>query len=234
MNRKVVIGLLGLVVFPLTSANAAVTFFSSRDAFRSAASSRGKVLKGTEDFEEGRIGVGAILGMNDPLDRTTNNAIFQPGEIEDNVRFQSNIGGANDAQPAPHGTNGLAVANNVLGYPSKWIVSNYFVDSHDIIFYVPSDNHTAVGGNLISVAGAGPVRIRVYDKQNQLQGEGTIQAAPPGSFAGVLSDSTIGRINLFSTTNQAEGLDNVEMWAVPEPATFSLLGLAALALRRRR
>lgn len=232
MVRKFLFGLACSALFPLAFADAAITFYTSRSAFQAAAQALGKTRKVTIDFEGGVINPGQILAVNDPLGPGPNPPVFPNGNGSTNVVIQSNTLGGEAPQPSPRGTNGLAAANGVFNYPTKWVVANYFVDSIDYIMARP--NHTAVGGDLISVTQSGPVRMRVYDKQEQLLGEQTLTVSPTSRFLGVVSDSaTLGRINLFSLTNQAEGADDIEFW-VPEPSSLTLLGLGALALLRRR
>ncbi len=222
------------------SAQGGVLFFTSQTSFRDAMGRAGKILKGIEDFEEARIGQGAVAAMNDPLNSQTNNAYFQPGEILGNLQFQSNLGGANSAQPNPRGTNGLAVFGaGFQGSMSKGVVANFFVDSLDLI--ILSNDKTGIGFNLVTFfAPGGTVKIDVYDINNVFLGTTNANADPAGTnFLGIqaVGGALIGRVNIFDprTGNGAEGFDNIEAWIVPEPGTLLAIGagLAVLAARRR-
>ena len=78
------------------------------------------------------------------------------------------------------------------------------------------------------------VVITVYDTANLALGNMLVPGNAAGTnFTGVISGgAAIGRVNLFSPG--AEGMDNVQAYDVPEPASLSLFLLGGLALLRRR
>jgi hypothetical protein len=217
-----------------------VVFFSSQASFRGAIQGS-KILKGMEDFEEGRIQPGQILAMDDPLNAATNNAFFQPGEIEENLQVQSNTLGGAATVPSPAGVGGMAfVGSGVQGSTSKTVVANTFVNSLDLMFR--DENKTAVGFNVIDFnPGTAGCKIDVYNTANVFLGTFNSPGNGAGTnFVGVVATGgqRIGRINIFDVQSApgigAEGADNIEMWVVPEPGTMAALGLGALVLLRRR
>lgn len=219
------------------TAQGGLIYFSDQGAFHQAMAGAGKFLKGVEDFEEARIGAGQVSSMDDPLDVNTNNNFFQPGEIEENLIIQSNLGQANSSVVNPRGSQGLALLGaNFFGNPDKTVVANFFVDSLDLIF--TSRDKTGIGFMTQSYAGGTSAKIDVYSDTNVLLGTTTVGASNAGVFFGVqaVGGAVIGRINIYDPFPGAEGADNIEMWVVPEPGTMLALGfgLAGLAAARRR
>jgi hypothetical protein len=69
---------------------------------------------------------------------------------------------------------------------------------------------TAVGGELVSYFNPDTVNIEVFDENDVSLGTTTAASSPgDGTFWGVASSVPIGRINMLTPTNQAEGMDNV-------------------------
>lgn len=217
-----------------------VTFFNDQGTFRDAATGAGKVMKGIEDFEESTLDPSSIVGISDPLDALTDNDWFNPGDIEDNLRLQSNLNGSLSSQLNPRGFDGLALQSaGFAGATSDNVVANFFVDAFDMIFL--NQQKTAVGFNTIMFSGpSSTMKIDVYNTANIFLGTTVVAGDPAGNnFLGVLAPAGqfIGRINIFDLAGGAEGADNIEMWnVVPEPASFVAigLGLALLAAARRR
>jgi len=83
---------------------------------------------------------------------------------------------------------------------------------------------------------AGRTDVSVFDADSNLLGSGVVTRQGDWSFVGLLSDvADIARIEFQASSNDpgdAQAFDNVTV--VPEPGTLLLLGLACLALRRRR
>jgi hypothetical protein len=216
------------------AANASLTFFTSQGTFQTNLIGGGSTMVGFEDWEDSTIGANGIDAMDDPLNSSTSNAYYLPGQIDSHISIQSNMGGAVSTAMNPRGTQGLAMVNNFGGYPTDWVVANTFADALDVSF---NGGIIGAGGKLNSALGSSTFRIDVYDTANVLQGSTNVVVSNTSGFWGVVSTSEIGRINLFaSSVADAEGWDNVEMWAapVPEPATMAALGLGAIALLRRR
>jgi len=198
-----------------------LTFYRDPREFALAAERAGKQLKCTENFEGSNLPPNSVVGFDDPLQGGVPNGPYPTGLACRNLLVQSNLLGGAPVNPSPRGLQGLAAASApFFGVTSDIVVSNTFVDSHDLIF---SDEccKTAVGGNTLDLLGPGAVTIRVYSAGNVFLGQADFPADAAGTnFMGVISDGPcIGRINVFSNGG-AEGLDNVQMWCVGDEDFF--------------
>lgn len=213
---------------PSTDLVPTVVFVSSRTAFNAAAPGLP-----CEDFEEMRLASGGIVGVPAPLNSTTSNAYFLPGEIVPGVNFRDEPinatgGGSSD---------GLAyLGAAALGSVSKTVVANSFVDSFVAEFNPPV---TAVGFDAIHFFATGSVTVQVFGPGGVPYGSVVTAADPTGSnFVGLLSTVPIASLVLTSANQAstgAEGADNICFGQNPrlfQPAqpipTLGTWGLAAL------
>ena len=210
-----------------------VSFFLDPDEFESAVAEAGMVLKGIEDFSEMNLPPGSVAAMDDPLDANTDNKYWDPGDIIDNLTFQSNldVGGVNG--PNPSIENGLALfTTGFIGATHNGVVSNTFVDSFDILSGIPNpDNHSAMSFNLVSLLGTDTVDVTVWDEKENLLGFATGVPAPVagGGFLGIvaLPGSVIGRVNIYDPTHGAEGVYEVAAY-VSGPCPWDLDGTGSV------
>lgn len=81
-------------------------------------------------------------------------------------------------------------------------------------------------------------KITFYDANNTVIGSPTTLLAPQGTWQWNGFSSTVGikkiRIDGIQGNNGAIMADDLQVQAVPEPATMSALGLGAAAMLRRR
>jgi len=151
-----------------------------------------------EDFEEGRVADRDAVGCPGPLDATSDNDCFHPGEIASGVRFNSELpaGGAEIA----------LVGRGFSGAASKTIVAGDFADAFVIEF--TGGNVTAVGMDLVAYFRDDVCQIDVFG-QNGLISSATAPCTNAGSFWGVSANEVITRIRIAAPTGQAEGVDNI-------------------------
>ena len=151
-----------------------------------------------EDFEEGRVADRDAVGCPGPLDATSDNDCFHPGEITAGVRFNSELpaGGAEIA----------LVGQGFGGAASKTIVAGDFADVFVIEF--TGGNVTAVGMDLVAYFRDDVCQIDVFG-QNGLISSVTAPCTNAGAFWGVSANEAITRIRIASPTGQAEGVDNI-------------------------
>ncbi len=184
-------------------ANATLTFYSSSAVFDAAFP--GLPL---EDFEEGNVGPGGVVGCPAPLDETNSDFCFSPGDILPGISFQDD--------PGPDTIDGIAlIGAGFSGASSKNIVANTFVDAFVIDFTGPDDVFAA-GMDLTSYFSNSTCAIDIYGPGGLL-GSTTAPCTNAGSFWGVSSDlDPIVQLVIFSTSNQAEGVDNVRFGGLQE------------------
>lgn len=170
-----------------------------------------------EDFEEGRVADRDAAACPGPLDATSDNACFHPGEILPGVRFNSEL---------PAGGAELAlVGSGFSGAASKTIVAGEFPDAFIIEF--TSGNVTAAGMDLVAYFNNDVCRIDVFG-ENGLITSTTAPCTNGGTFWGVSATEIITRIRISSPTGQAEGVDNISFGGgVIPPVNHSPLANAA-------
>jgi hypothetical protein len=164
--------------------------------------------------------------------------MFQPGDIPENIRFQSNLGQPGMTED-PRGPGGLFIftTGGPHGVANTCVLSGTFVDSHDVITQ-GADNHTAMGMNVVKLLGGGTtVEVRVFNKANVLMGTTTVALSdePPTAFIGVVAQETIGRVNIWDPGEGGEGLYDVPLWLggtgpVPTVSEWGLIVMSLLVL----
>lgn len=220
----IVMALAGVLSFP---AQGAIIVFTDRGLFNSAVP--GLPVEG---FELATIPDGDVDAVPAPLNSSSSNAYFAVGSILPGISFSTS---------STHFNNEIAIVGaNFLSSPSKLIVANFYVDS----FRIDLDPGVmAIGFDVHSFNGAGPVEITVYSTSSVLLGTYQTGSTPTGVFWGAISTTdAIGSLVLTDIGGGAEGVDNVAFGMpggeIPEPSTLGLTGAALagvfLLLRRHR
>jgi hypothetical protein len=208
-----------------SGAEAALIFYPNLAAFNAA--NPGLAFEG---FQNANGGTQAFTG---PLNSTTNNAAFSPGDILPGIEFTDTPGpGGNEmfiAGPGQSSNPTTAIGQNTP--PS---------DALDILF---APTVGAVSFNIFQNFGGGSQSgvnqiypVSVYGPGNVLLGSINITVASgQAGFFGVRSDSPISKISV-NNPNAFDVIDDVQFGQVPEPATLSMLGLGLVAgaVARRR
>ncbi len=141
---------------PTARAQCGLIWFFDQAAFETFNQSEGKVLKGTEDYEESILGPSDFDLFDDSLESGVPNSPdgfpFPDGMTGlPNLVAQSNLGGGNPMDEDPRGVEGLAaVSNGFAGAVSDVVVTHFGVESLDLIF---TDQKSGVGFNPISFFG---------------------------------------------------------------------------------
>ncbi|HEV8304998.1 MAG TPA: PKD domain-containing protein [Gemmatimonadales bacterium] len=151
-----------------------------------------------EDFEEGRVADGDVIGCPGPLDATSDNQCFRPGEIQPGVRFNSQL-------PA-EGFEIALVGSGFGGALSKNIVAGTFTDVFVIDF--TGGNVTAAGMDLVAYFNADVCQIDVFGQSGVIIST-TAPCTNAGTFWGVSTTEIITQIRVLSLAGQAEGVDNI-------------------------
>jgi hypothetical protein len=233
-RRVVALSLCALTIALVGSASratAGVIFFASEAAFDLAAP--GIAVQTFAASTIAPLGVGA---MSNPLDSTTNNGLFVPGDI---------LPGLSITATGNNPGNDLAVAGvGFAGNTNNSVFANFFVETLNLNF---GPAVGAVGMGMLSEFGISDFDVSVFGPGDVLIGSTTVLAVPnsgAGLFLGMIATGgdSITRVNLSSQDVQAEGVDLVKFGnvgrAVPEPSSVTLFGLGlaglAVALRHRR
>ena len=158
-----------------------------------------------EGFEAGRVADGRVAVCPGPLDATSDNVCFHPGDIQPGVQFNSD----------PARMDALVlVGNGFFGAPSKNLVANVFTDAFLIDF--PVGNVTAVGFDVVAYLSDDTCQIDVFGASGLLTST-TAPCTSGGTFWGVTTSEAITRIRIFAPTGQSEGVDNIAFGrAAPE------------------
>jgi len=150
-----------------------------------------------EDFEEGRVADRDAAACPGPLDATSDNDCFHPGEILPGVRFNSEL-------PAD-GAEIALVGPGFSGALSKTIVAGEFTDAFIIDF--TGGGVTAAGMDLVAYA-SDTCQIDVFGLSGLIVST-TAPCTGDGTFWGVSTTEVITRIRIFSPNRRAEGVDNI-------------------------
>lgn len=158
----------------------------------------------TEDFEEGNVVDGGIVGCDAPLNMGTNDFCYSPGDILGGVTIQDNPGPDSFALALV----GKANPNNGGANPSKYIINNYSNETMDILF--TGFDVMAVGMDLSVFFGGATAStvIKVYGAGDTLLGTQIRDSTYTGNFWGVAATVPIKRINL-SAEFRWQGIDNL-------------------------
>jgi hypothetical protein len=198
---------------PPAAAPEALTFYADRPTFDAAFP--GLPL---EDFEEGLVAPGGVIGCPHPVDVNGSAGCFDPGTILPGVAFwaSQDEGGAEIA----------LVGAGFAGNASKNIVANYFSDSFRITFDPPV---AAAGMDLEAYLGQNTCTLNVLGASG-LIGSTTAPCAELGLFWGVGSDEPIVEIDIIAPTSVAEGVDNIAFGTpTQQPGVWTPYGPKALA-----
>ena len=176
-----------------------------------------------EDFEDGAIAPGGVQGFAMPLNSTSSNAVFSPGDILPGIEFAATGGDP--------GNELVALGAGFAGNPSITVAANTFVESWIINF--PNNDVFATGMDLQSFFNADTVDIDIYGPGGLIDST-TASSSNAGTFWGVASSGDpIVQIVIDSQTDQAEGCDNIAFGAgaVPTmPVPAMILMILALAI----
>ncbi len=202
----------GLPSAPATNGDAAVEatllFYADRGMFEVA--NPGLPV---EDFEEGMVAPGGVLGCDAPIDSSTNNACFVPGDILPGVSFSDD--------PGPDAGGLLLLGAGFNGNPSISFGSNTFTDQTVIDFNPPV---LAAGMDLQCHYSADTVDVEIFGTGAVSLGVFQSGCTNDGTFFGVraMSGLAIERITVYSPTNQVELMDDLTFGSpTPTLATFA-------------
>ncbi|TWT44555.1 hypothetical protein RAS1_09700 [Phycisphaerae bacterium RAS1] len=229
-------------------ARAEVLYFTDHELFMLHNQAVGKVLKGVETFEESLAEPNSKTPFPNSLQNGVPRPTFPNGIDAENLIIQTNITQA----PYPPTVNPSSfdralwvngagfIGSNSIKVGTDEFLQGMF-SSLDLIF--TSNDKTAVGVDVSTFAnfnsGHQNFIFCAYDLANNIIGTYTIAGPTPTepskTFFGIWSSVPIGRLNVWATFDvpQPFAVDNIQMW-VPEPATATLLGAAALLVLRRQ
>lgn len=198
-------GVFGVSTYTATPGS--VMFFDldggDQNAWDQALAGAGYYLIGGTDW--GALPDFGLTEMDGPVDASTNNGTFSPGDIPSDLAFDSNLNPNGAGGPAGRGPGGnglVAIGPSSAFAPSaNTLLANNDTDSFDIISLDPT--HTALEIKPVHeelLGGGANVDITVYDNNENLVGQllGANVAGALGRRWGILAvnGATIGRVNI--------------------------------------
>ncbi len=151
-----------------------------------------------EDFEAGRVRTPpGVMTCPGPLDATSDNACFHPGDIAAGVQF--------NADHFEAGEEIVMVDAGFFGAPSKSILANVFTDAFLIDF---PGGVTAVGMDLVAYLDDDICQIDVSGQSGLILST-TAPCTNAGAFWGLSSSEPITHIRIYAPSGQSEGVDNI-------------------------
>ncbi len=170
------------------------TYYSSAEAFAAACPNLP-----TEDFEEGNVAPGSGVGIPQPLNGSTNNDFFSTGDI---------LPGVSISTQESHPEDGIALFSDLPGIPTKTIYANYFTDALVIDF--TEGDVTSVGMNIYNIFDPSTTYVFVFYASGDIF-QSTLAVPSNGLYWGAIAAAgeTITKVIIFSSTGQAEGIDNL-------------------------
>lgn len=200
---------------------ASFTYYGSRASFNSAVP--GAAL---EDFEAGLISPGGFASIPSPLDSTSNNGVYAPGDIQAGVRF---VG-----ENSP-GFTDFFLGNGWGPYATIGLSSVYTGTGIAMEFTNP--NIHSVGIDILQNFGTGGTTVSIYGASGLLASVPVTVTNWQGTFFGFSSTDTISKVVVYDgqLNSGYDGVDNVAFsQAVPEPTTIAAIGCGLALLLRRR
>lgn len=190
-----------------------------QSGFESALSLRGLAVDSAEDFEDASPpkGLNGLINpapngvTTDPLDASTDDDLFQPGQIPAALRFQSNADKGGAGGPDPVG-DGLAVGrpSSAGEHGSPTTISSPFTQegpvSTDVVAVDAAHEAYALDVSLVEFSfvepgqptTGGPLTVRVFDEAGASIDSTVVEVDEIGPFLGYLAPegTEIGRINI--------------------------------------
>jgi hypothetical protein len=187
-------------VYAPTSPLASSTLFTDRATFVAAF----PALR-SEDFEDGACA--GITGFAAPLDSTSSNACFSPGDIPTGLDIRDEpLNDAGGGSP----TGLVFVEAGQAGALNDAVVANTYVDAFRLNFSPPV---TAVGLELVNFTAALPTRVRFYNGAILVHEENLASLGPAGAFLALHDPAGITQVEVYAddaaTPNGAEGVYEV-------------------------
>ena len=181
-----------------------------------------------QDFSAAKVADGNFGLMANPLDSSTNNAIFSPGDIKDGLRIT--VG------PSIISPDNLFIAGKGFANYVRKAISYNGPDTPSpkmtVSFY--NNNVNAFGLDLTSNPDGNTVHLELFSGAKDLGGITVNNVKGAGTFIGAFEDDLsmpITRVELNSPGNFF-GFDNVEFGpaSVPEPTSLALGAIGILGL----
>jgi len=241
MIRSTYLASLAITLLCAASAHAVIATFDDKDDYNAYAAGRPSFEIAT--LEESSLESGDDpMGFAGPLSPTSTNAPYESGIpqplsiqavniIDISIGSTSPVGGSSLAA-YPAGTYGGAT------YGSHVVLANSGSSAIELLFNA-SDNVSAVGFNPIASVENATADIYIFDTFGTQIGnyDSDVDFTYDHYFGiGIDSGPFIGRIIIdrTSTSGGSIGVDNISISAIPEPGSFVLMGLVALAIGGRR
>jgi hypothetical protein len=181
----------------------ALEVFTDETSFEAAVGDPNTLV--TEAFENGSTTPLTVHVCNEPVDASSDDACFSPGDLAEGFALTSS--GGNGIAALGAGVLGVGQTTTAIG-------ANDFTQSTVLGFPLPIG---ALAADFFSGAGGGEITVEAFDADDVSLGTAMVNPASPDAptFLGIVSAEPIARVTVTGANNGGEAIDNLRFAVAP-------------------